>query len=343
MARRQTRPRPTTYVRLDVAHVQCAICGCAMWVSHHAHRTITTLGGHYGLKLVIRQCRNAACTQYRRPYRPETEGSWALPHGEFGLDVIALIGVLRFREHRSVAEIHQGLGARGLCIAERTVLNLLERYEELVALRLTDHARLQACLEAQERVLLAIDGLQPDVGHEVLWVIRDCLSSEILLARPMLSGSEEDLAALLKEVQQILPVPVCGIVSDGQLSLRKAIADIFPGIPHQLCHFHYLREAAKPVYEADRHAKKKLKKQVRGVRPIERSVEHQADEEAQITRAYCLAVRSALTDDGHPPLCASGLTLHERLTLITTSLERFAQKGGFLRRWSACGSSCRKA
>jgi hypothetical protein len=25
-------------------------------------------------------------------------------------------------------------------------------------------------------------------------------------------------------------------------------------VPHQLCHFHYLREAAQPIYEADRHA-----------------------------------------------------------------------------------------
>jgi hypothetical protein len=35
---------------------------------------------------------------------------------------------------------------------------------------------------------------------------------------------------------------------------------VFPDVPHQLCHFHYLREAAKPIYEADRHAKKELKK-----------------------------------------------------------------------------------
>jgi hypothetical protein len=26
-------------------------------------------------------------------------------------------------------------------------------------------------------------------------------------------------------------------------------------VPHQLCHFHFLREAALPVFEADRHAK----------------------------------------------------------------------------------------
>jgi hypothetical protein len=28
--------------------------------------------------------------------------------------------------------------------------------------------------DAEGRVLLAIDGMQPDVGHEVLWVLRDC-------------------------------------------------------------------------------------------------------------------------------------------------------------------------
>ncbi|MBC1298476.1 hypothetical protein GNF11_26815 [Nostoc sp. UCD122] len=28
----------------------------------------------------------------------------------------------------------------------------------------------------QGRVILAIDGMQPEIGYEVLWVIRDCLS-----------------------------------------------------------------------------------------------------------------------------------------------------------------------
>ena len=85
----------------------------------------------------------------------------------------------------------------------------------------------------------------------------------------------------------------------------------------------------KPVYEADRHAKKELKKQVRGVWPIERKLEKRSDPEAAVIRGYCLAVRSALTDDGRPPLCASGLKLHGRLYAIAASLERVAEKGGF--------------
>jgi hypothetical protein len=102
---------------------------------------------------------------------------------------------------------------------------------------------------------------------------------------------------------------------------------VFPDVPHQLCHFHYLREAAKPVYEADKHAKKELKKQLRGIRPIERAVEQRKDEEAEAIRGYCLAVRSALTDDGRPPLAAPGLKLHARVPAIAASLTRVSEKG----------------
>lgn len=160
-------------------------------------------------------------------------------------------------------------------------------------------------------------------------MLRDCLSGEALLARSLLSASEADLALLLQEVQQSLPVPIQGVISDGQHSIRNAVRSVLPEVPHQLCHFHYLREAAKSIYEADRHAKKELKKRLRGVRPIERTIERRQDSEAGGIRGYCLAVRSALTDDGRPPLSASGLKLHERITQITASLTRISEKGAY--------------
>ncbi len=280
------------------------------------------------MHLAVRRCAFPECPRYHQPYRPEAEGAWALPHGEYGLDVIALVGFLRYQRHQCLAEIHQSLHERGLMIGERTVLNLLARYEELVTLHMTDRERLHPLVQKQGSLILAVDGLKPDVGHEVLWVVRDCVSGELLLARPLLSEREADLVTLLKEVQDAFSVPIRGVISDGQKSIRNAVATAFPDIPHQLCHFHYLREAAKPVYEADRHAKKELKKQVRGIRPIEREVEQEENEEGIITRKYCLAIRSALTDDGHPPLSAPGLRLYERLSLIAASLERVAQKGG---------------
>ena len=159
-------------------------------------------------------------------------------------------------------------------------------------------------------------------------MIRDTLSGEILLARALLSSTEDDLATLLREVKAALPVPITGGISDGQLSIRKAVAQALPGVPHQLCQFHYLREAANPIFEADRHAKKELKKQVRGIRPIERALEGRTDEEAEAMRGYCLAVRSALTDDGNPPLCASGLRLYQRLNLMSAFISQVEEKRG---------------
>jgi Transposase, Mutator family len=329
MARNQPRPPAASEIRLEPLGDRCEYCTQKLWVAYHSPRTVATLSGLVRLRLVVRRCVNEGCALYHEPYRPEGEGAFALPQGEFGLDVIALVGALRHAEHRSVPEIHRELLARGVSVSERTVTNLLDRYEELVAIRLSDRARLKEELGEQGRVVLAIDGLQPDVGHEVLWVVRECLSGEILLARSLLSGTQKSLVGLLREVADGLEVPVVGIVSDGQHPIRRAVGRVFPKVPHQLCQFHYLREAAKEVYEADRHAKKELKKRVRGVRPIERELEGREDAQAEALRGYCLAVRSAITDDGRPPLSASGIKLHDRIEAIHASIERVGKRGSF--------------
>jgi hypothetical protein len=328
MPRLDLRPLPDRTLELPCLTRACPSCGKPLWAANRVQRTVTTLEGLVRLRLQVRSCRNPECPRRGACLRPETEGRYALPQHEFGLDVIAAVGRFRHAEHRSVPEIHAELTRRGVAICMRTVGNLLDRYDELLALSCTDAARLSRITAAAGRVILAIDGLQPDVGHEVLWVIRDVLSGEVLLARSLLSSCQDDLAKLLREVKAALDVPIAGIVSDGQTSIRKAVAVALDGVPHQLCHFHYLREAALPVYEADRHAKVQLKKKVRGIRPIERQVEGREDAEAETIRGYCAAVRSALTDDGRPPLEASGLKLRDRLAKVAESLDQVGVKRG---------------
>ena len=327
MARTTSRPTPTATCTLQPLGRHCPFCGETMWAAYHNYRTITTLDDVVHLTLQIRRCLHQACPQFRRPYRPEAEGRFALPKHEFGLDVIASVGTLRDAQHRSMPEIHQHMRQRGVVIAPRTVGHLLERYDALLRLSLTDPARLQRITQAQGRVVLALDGLQPDVGHAVLWVLRDCLSGEVLLARRVLSATQADLTVLLQPVRQGVQVPIVGVIADGQRSIRGAVAAVFPAVPPHLCHFHDLREAAKPMYDADRHAKKARKKRVRGVRPIERRLEGRSAPEAEVVRGYCAAVRRALTDDGRPPLDASGLKLHDRLSAIATSLAQGAKRG----------------
>ncbi len=330
MVRRTTQPEATREEVLECVRQTCPECGGWMWNKYDNYRRVRTLNGVVQLRLKVRQCATPECERFCQPYRPEAEGRWALPQHEFGLDVIAFVGNRRYQEHRSVPQIHQVLQSKGVRVSERTVSNLLARYDELVSLQVGNSQRIRKMVEHQSQVILAIDGLQPDVGHEVLWVIREVLSGEIVLVKPLLSSCSEDLAPLLVEAKQRLGVPIDGVISDGQTSIRKAVASALPESAHGLCHFHYLREAAKPIYDADRHAKKELKKQVRGVRKIERSMGQEPDSAInEVVEGYCQAVRAALTDDGRPPLDASGLTLHKRLSAIDQSLERVSKKGNY--------------
>ena len=226
---------------LEPLSATCLACGKAAHIAYHTQRTVTTLEGRYRLQLL-----GASMYPAAMPTLPSAVSA---------------------RSGRDM-----GVAAWGIWVGRDCARRVpaVPTPSKPGRNPLTDRERLQALVRKQGYLILAVDGLRPDVGHEVLWVVRDCVSGEILLARALLSEREADLTGLLKEVQDALSVPVHGVISDGQHSIRNAVATAFPGIPHQLCHFHYLREAAKPFYEADRHAKKELKKQVRGIRPIER-------------------------------------------------------------------------
>ena len=326
---RTAKPREPTITR-DPAPQRTTRphCDRPMRADSTDRRTVATPDGVVRLNRTIRRCRNDARAALRRPYRPEAGGRVALPRREFGLDVVAPVGRLRHREHRPIPEIRARLVGRGVAVAERTVLDPLDRSDESLAVAVTDDARLRRALADQARVILAIDGLRPDVGHEVPRVVRDGPSGESLPADSLLSARREDPVTLLARVKAACPVTVAGVVSDGRHGIRRAVAAVCPDVPYQLCQFHDPREAARPVREADRHAGEELEKKVRGARGIGRTAGDRTDPEADVVRGYRSAVRSAPTDDGRPPLDASGPEARDRLTAIDAGLERAAETGG---------------
>jgi len=327
MARTTLRPVPTETQTLQPLQRYCPTCGETMWAADHTSRTLTTLTAVLALTLQIRRGLNRGGPHFRQPYRPAQEGRLALPKHDFGLAVIAIIGQWRYADHRSLPELHEALCERRVPLAPRTVTYLLERYEALVALSLQDTTRLQRLTQARGRVIFARDGLPPDVGPAVLWVLRDCLSGAGLLARSFLSAPHEDLAHLVHEVKQALPVPIVGGLTDGHPSIRTAVAQALPDVPHPWWHCHARRAAAKPLYAADRPAQNRLKKRVRGLRPLARTLAGRTDPAAEGMRGSCSAVRRALTEAGRPPVAASGLPRPARLSTIAESRARVEKRG----------------
>src|SRR4051794_10037664 len=106
MARRTRRPRPTRTQTLAPVLRSCPDCQNYLSADYTNYRTITRLDGVWRLTLRICRCHNSRCPRF---HRPEAEPHFALPHHEFGLDVLSLVGRLRHAEHRSVPEIHRDL------------------------------------------------------------------------------------------------------------------------------------------------------------------------------------------------------------------------------------------
>ncbi|WIG96403.1 hypothetical protein [Myxococcus sp. SDU36] len=233
MARTTGHPPASRQVTLENRRRHCAACGGKVSADYRARRNVVTLSGVVALKVQVRVCHKEGCALHLRAIRAEEEGLWVLPEQELGLDVMALVGALRHQEQRSVPFIHAALRARGVPISERSVTNLIDRYEDLLALRVADSPHIQAVTHKLGRVVLGIGGLCPGLGDDRLWVLRDCLSGEVLAARSLPEGRAAELGSLIKDVARSLSVPITGVISCGQGELPSVVAAALPGLPHE--------------------------------------------------------------------------------------------------------------
>ena len=354
MTRRTAGPQPARESVLTTSARRRPGGDGPLWAAYKDRRTAVTPDGVVRLAVQVRRRRAPGCPRFGAPPRPGQGGRGALPGSEFGPDVIAPVGHLRHAEHRGVPEIHAESARRGVPTCARSVGNSPGRHDELLALSTSGAGRLRRITAEAGRVIPAIDGLRPDVGHEALRAPRDVLGGEVLPARGLLPSCRGDLAPLIGEVKAASPVPIAGVASDGPTSIRNAVEAALDGVPHRLCHLHYLREAAAPVSEAGRHIEARLKKEARGIRPIERTAEGREDAEAGAIRGDCAAVRGALTGGGRPPPGASGSEPQGRLAAVAASPDRGGARGGrrrsrpgrapsrarARRRPSRCGRTC---
>src|SRR5205807_9968970 len=89
------------------------------------------------------------------------------------------------------------------------------------------------------------------------YLVRDVLTGRILNADNVTDSTKERLKQVLAPVVA-LDMPVLGVISDAQPTELQAVADLWPGVPHQICQFHALREASRLIYNADHRVKTDL-------------------------------------------------------------------------------------
>jgi len=160
-------------------------------------------------------------------------------------------------------------------LSDDAIEHYLHRYQQMLAARQQDPPQLAAAYTDVDAVILAIDGLQPEKGHETLYVVRELTQKRVWFAEALLSSATAEVQQLLARARrwaEHLGTPVHLWMSDKQHAFVRGIAAEFPGVPHRYCANHFLRDTAKPVLEADSRAKVQMRRKVRGLRAIEREV-----------------------------------------------------------------------
>jgi hypothetical protein len=323
-------PKDKIYFKPEFEH--CLCCGAKLKRSHTAwKKNISTLHGVIQAWSMAYACSNINCKHHNTYYKSAEADSLAMKHSSYGFDVLALVGQLRFKHHRTIAEITEELTNRGIATSERNSQRLYERYLTLLRSSVTDYVKeeLEQVVNTHGGIMISMDGVQPEKGNETLYVVREVFSGTILVAKNVKSSSTEELKELIQPAID-LGFPIIGIVSDGQQSIRLAMESLLPHIPYQYCQYHYLKDIAKPIVDLDRKLKTGIKKSLRGIREIERKLDKSATEESEVVKDYLAAVRSLLLEDGNPPLDLPGIRIYETAEVIQASLQTCLDKKGAL-------------
>lgn len=111
----------------------CPGCQQAMQERSHKQRWIVRLDQHVKVVSHFLACRNRACTRQAVIYRPQPEDALALRGYTFGLDVVARLGELRYRDNWSISKIREQLQTEAqLSISLKEVALLCEVFLALV-------------------------------------------------------------------------------------------------------------------------------------------------------------------------------------------------------------------
>jgi len=348
---------------LEVEDRSCWHCAQTLTVCCHRQRRFFTCDGPVQLFCKLCHCPDAGCPRHALTISPEAETALVMPYWVLGWDVFCWLGHRRFARHWSVPQIRAELHDRfAIPLSGDAIERYVGRYQLMLAARQQDPSAVAGAYRRSKGLVLTIDGLQPEKGHETLYVVRELTQKRVWFAEVLLSSTAAEVQRLLARARawvERLDLPVRCWISDKQDAFVTGIAAEFAGVPHRYCHNHFLRDLAKPVLEADSHAKVKMRKHVRGLRGIEREVlaEREADTpdavasdaamldpastEAAVAATaenvvldYCAAVRGILNDNHGGPLQPPGERMAAALTEVRQSLQRNleAKKGGPRRR-----------
>ena len=175
-------PAGTAFNRmtLDVEDRSCPVCGRYMHVCDHRYHHLWTFEGATQVINRLVRCPDPSCESRGRTFSPEAELSISMPRWCLGWDVFCWLGHRRFSRHWSVPQLRLELhDTHRIGLSDDAIETYIGRYQTMLAARQQAPEELAEAYGDIGSLVLTIDGLQPEKGHETLYVVRELMCKRV--------------------------------------------------------------------------------------------------------------------------------------------------------------------
>jgi hypothetical protein len=224
-------------ITLEVADRSCPVCGRYMHVCEHRYHHLWTFQGATQVINRLVRCPDPACESRGRTFSPEAELSISMPRWCLGWEVFCWLGHRRLARHWSVPQLRLELhDTPRIRLSDDAIATYIGRYQTLLTARQHAPEQLAEAYRDIGSLVLTIDGLQPETGHETLYVVRELMCKRVWFAEPLWSSATQEVRRLIilaRQWAEHVGKPVRAWMSDKQDAFVTAIADEFVGVPHR--------------------------------------------------------------------------------------------------------------
>ena len=210
---------------------------------------------NYNVHVVSYRCGNLLCKGSEEP-SVKPENRLYPPKSDFDYEVHAKVAELRWRRKLTYEEIINEMDRRfGILLNLATIERMLKVYE--IGCSEKYKPEYIEKIKKNGGVLLTIDGMKPTPGNPGLYTVRDYFTGLTIHSKHLKSESTKQISTVLevskRRIEKELGVSVIGIMSDALPAQRHAIKEVFPEVPHCLCHYHFYKYVFDAPKKKDSH------------------------------------------------------------------------------------------
>ena len=267
----------------------------------------------------------------------------APPGNNFAYDTILFVTVMRYVRLMQREEIQRRiLKEHSFHISTGSVSQLsLEGLAYLEKCHFAAAERL-AALYRRKCFFIHLDGTN-EGGEYTHFVVRDGMSRNVIYSEKIPSEGEDSIVPVLEKVKFLFGIP-SAVVSDMSEAIKNAVAKVFRGVPHRLCHFHFLKAIGKDLLTEHHHrmciSVKRMKTTLCEIR--KKTKDEQAAlhcgrtgrrRKGHYDCGWLLSAIDRINDSGRDlgaegfPFDLSALAFHERCAQVFEALEQIMDGG----------------